>query len=73
MSETTPAVTTLQLVLVRSLFLRADAARREGNDVGLMSAMLLADVAVETAVKQVLFDKNVDFGKQDKLSGLMGP
>ena len=50
---------------------RAWSASREGQDVGLMTALLLADVAVETVTKQVLFDRNVDFGKQDKLAKLI--
>jgi len=66
-----PSVVTLQLVLVRSLFDRALHASREGSDVSLMSAMLLADIAVETVVKQALFDRGIDFGRQDKLGALL--
>lgn len=66
-----PAVVRLQVVLVRSLLDCAVSASREGDDVGLMTAMLLADVAVETLTKAPLFDKKVDFGRQDKLAKLL--
>jgi hypothetical protein len=36
-----------------------------------MTALLLADVAVETVVKQILFDRGAEFGRQDKLGALL--
>jgi len=52
----------------RSLLDKANRSALERDDIGLMTAMLLADVAVETLVKLVLFDRGVDAGKQDKLA-----
>lgn len=48
----------LQLLLIRSLL---DRARHsvDGSDIGSMSALLLADLAVETAVKAVLVECGV--------------
>ncbi len=48
------AVVSLQLVLIRSLFDRAIAAHRENTEVGAMTAMLLADIACESLMKQAL-------------------
>lgn len=51
-----PSVT-LQLLLIRSLLDRAFAAHREGSEVGNMTALLVADSACETLLKQVLTDR----------------
>jgi hypothetical protein len=44
-------------LLIRSLLDRALAAHQEGSEIGHMTALLLADVACETLLKQVLTDR----------------
>jgi hypothetical protein len=51
---TTGTPTDLQLVLVRSIFDSAAAATRAGDDVSLMTAMLLYDLAIEQAAHLIL-------------------
>lgn len=46
--------TRLDLLLLRSLEGRAEAAVRDGHDIGSMVGLLLADVAVETATRLAL-------------------
>jgi hypothetical protein len=78
-SPTVPSpVQAMQLLLVRSLLDRAQLAAREPNDVSLMTALLLADIAVETGVKQVITDHGVRVSRDanlyemiDKLIGVL--
>jgi HEPN domain-containing protein len=65
------AAVSRQLVLVRSLLDKAKRSALEADDIGLMSAMLLADIAVETLVKLVLFDRGAEPNRQDKLAKLL--
>lgn len=64
------SVTTLQLLLIRSLLDRAFSAHREGSEVGDMTALLLGDIACETLLKQVLTVKSVKL-KTDAVSDLV--
>jgi hypothetical protein len=54
-----PHVTTVQLTVVRALLNHATSAIAEGGPVGAMAGMLVADVALETLLKQVLADEGV--------------
>jgi len=49
-------VTTVQLTAVRALLDQAQGSARSGGPVGATIAMLVADVAVETLLKQILLD-----------------
>lgn len=60
----------LQLLLIRSLYERA-LSSLDGSDVGAMSALLLADLAIETALKAALFDKNVEVPKRATVPDLV--
>lgn len=58
------SVLALQLVLIRSLLDRARLASREGSDVGLMTAVLLADVGCESLGKAILAEKGAVLGRE---------
>jgi hypothetical protein len=60
----------IQLVLIRSLLERAEYSV-DGSDVGSMSALLFADLAVETALKAALVEKNAEFPRGATLPQLL--
>lgn len=66
-----PAISRMQLLLLRSLVDRAVLANREKTDVGSMTALLLLDLAVESLVKQVITTKNGKVKGTESLSDLV--
>jgi hypothetical protein len=68
---TKSTVVNLQVVLVRSLLDRAFLAANEQTDIGVMTAMLLADVAVETLAKAASMHLGIKVGERANIYELI--
>ncbi len=64
-------VTTIQLTTVRALLEHASAALTDGGPVGAGVALLVADVALETLVKQVLADQGTKIPSEANVHDLL--
>jgi hypothetical protein len=72
-SPAAPGVVDLQLLLVRSTIDRARIAASENTAIGSMTAMLLADVAVETISKVACYTLNINIGDGANLAAMITP
>lgn len=68
-----PGVVDLQLLLVRSTIDRARIAASENTAIGSMTAMLLADVAVETIAKAACYARSINVPESANLAAMIAP
>src|ERR1051326_6982898 len=71
--SSSPGFLELQLLLVRSTVDRARAAATENSSIGSMTAMLLADLAVESVAKAACQQAGITIQDGANLAQMIGP